>query len=51
MYVCIHEIIRLIIMKVNMKMKNRSLRYDVIDLETYEAQFTKKLSNTEGKLK
>ena len=29
MYVCIHEIIRLIIMKLKMKMKNRSHRYDI----------------------
>ena len=29
MYVCIHEIIRLIIMKMKMKMKNRSYRYDI----------------------
>ena len=27
--VCIHEIIRLIIMKVKMKMKNRSYVYDI----------------------
>ena len=27
--VCIHEIIRLIIMKMKMKMKNRSHRYDI----------------------
>lgn len=27
--ICIHEIIRLIIMNMNMKMKNRSRRYDV----------------------
>ena len=28
-YVCIHEIMRLIIMKMNMKMKNRSHRYNI----------------------
>ena len=29
MYFCIHEIIRLIIMKMKMKMKKRSHRYDI----------------------
>ena len=29
MYVCIHEITRLIIMKMKIKMKNRSQRYDI----------------------
>ena len=29
MYVCIHEIIRLTIMKMKMKMKNRSYRYNI----------------------
>ena len=36
-YVCIHEIIRLMIMKIKMKMKNRSHRYDIelsIDMDT-----------------
>ena len=28
MYVCIHEIMRVILMKMKMKMKNRSQRYD-----------------------
>ena len=28
MYVCIHEIMRVIVMKMKMKMKNRSNRYD-----------------------
>ena len=28
-YVCIHEIMRLIIMKMKMKMKNASHRYDI----------------------
>ena len=35
--VCIHEIIRLIIMKVKMKMKNRSHRYEIglgLDMNT-----------------
>ena len=31
--VCIHEIIRQIIMKMKMKMKNTSHRYDIIDLD------------------
>ena len=36
-YVCIHEIIRLIIMKMKMEMKNRSHRYDIdlhLDMDT-----------------
>ena len=28
MYVCIHEIIRVVIMKMKMEIKNRSHRYD-----------------------
>ena len=34
MYVCIHEIIRLIIMKMKMKMKNRSHRYNINRLKS-----------------
>ena len=35
MYVCIHEIIRVIIMKMKMKMKYRSHRYDrSLDMDT-----------------
>ena len=32
MYVCIHEIIRLIIMKMKMKMKNNHINTEKIDL-------------------
>ena len=37
-YVCIHEIIRLIIMKMKMKMKNRSHRYDTNRLRPRHGQ-------------
>ena len=49
------EIIRLIMMK--MKMKNRSVRYNInrskpkFSKSTFGAQFMKKLSNTEARLK
>ena len=35
MYVCIHEFIRLIMMKIRMKIKNGSYRYDLgVDMDT-----------------
>ena len=50
MCVCFHEILRLIIMKMEMKMKNRSQRYDINKIR-FEAPFMKKLSSTEAELK
>ena len=52
--VCFNEVIRLMTMKIKLKMKYRSYRYKVNGCNTYatfEAQFMKKLSNTEVELK
>ena len=35
MYVCIHEVMRVIVMKMKMKMKNKSRRYDKNSLDKY----------------
>ena len=45
MCVCIHQIIRVIMMKIRMKMKNRSHRYD-INRPKYTNKYTKYLSMT-----
>ena len=35
MYVCIHAVMRVIVMKMKMKMKNKSRRYDKNSLDKY----------------
>ena len=39
--VCIHDIMRLTVMKMKMKVKNKSHRYDIIDVSLEDTKYSK----------